>query len=263
MAEFSAVANLEIVPTGIDAARRQIERELGDVEVGVSSQRPTGAVGSRGPEPAGVDLSRRQLGQQEALVDLAGERNELLEELLEGGGGGGGGLGAAGGGFAAGRLGGAAAGFAGGAALTGGVGLAFLGTLLAGGAAGQAGAGALDEAFPNARGSDIIAGTSVAREPGEPILGGFIEQLSGLVGEGVQGGQQTIRNVFNFNNQVAVDPSLARSEQQRFNQAQVRNQVEPIINTELQRFEQRLEQRLGGGTESRTAGGAPGGRFRR
>lgn len=96
MAEFTAAANLDIVvtPDSLRSARRTIERELGDVEVGVGSNRPTGsrgAVGARGPEPAGVDLSRRQLGQQETLVELAGERNELLEELLEGADGGGGG----------------------------------------------------------------------------------------------------------------------------------------------------------------------------
>lgn len=96
MSEFSSIANLEVRPTGMDAARREIERELGDVEVGVTANRPTGrgggAVGARGPEPAGVDLNRRQLGQQEALVELATERNDILQELLEEGGDGGGGF---------------------------------------------------------------------------------------------------------------------------------------------------------------------------
>lgn len=103
MAEFSAAASLEItVPQSeLRSARSQIERELGDIEVGVSgrSAAPSGgrAVGAGGSEPADIDLSRRQLGQQESLVGLAEERNEFLQQLTEGdvggGGGGPGGLG--------------------------------------------------------------------------------------------------------------------------------------------------------------------------
>lgn len=110
MVEFGASAELSIsVPRSeVQSVRSQLERDLSDIEIGVSSAAPTGgggAVGARGPEPAGIDISRRQLGQQEDLVDLAEQRNELLEELSEGGGvggGGGGGIGP-GTGFIAGR----------------------------------------------------------------------------------------------------------------------------------------------------------------
>lgn len=96
MAEFSASADLEVTvdQQSIRSARRQIESGLGDVEVGLAPTGGGGAVGSRGPEPATVDLSRRQLGQQETLVELAIQRNDLLEDLRgQGGAGGAGGAG--------------------------------------------------------------------------------------------------------------------------------------------------------------------------
>lgn len=119
MSEFSSIANVDAVVTddSLRQARRDIEQGIGDVEVGVRA----GGGGRQPRDPrSGQFMSMRGVEQRvvdlasinEDLHDLAEERNELLDELVDGGlgaGGGGGGLGITGG-LAAGGIGGSTVG---------------------------------------------------------------------------------------------------------------------------------------------------------
>lgn len=251
MVEFTAVAQLEarVTQDSLRSARRTIERELGDVEVGVGTNRPTGrgAVGARGPEPASLDVSRRQLGQQETLVDLAGERNDLLEEIAERslGGGGGGRFGSAAGGAAGAAAGAGLAGLAaGGAVATAGA--LSIGALLVG----LFGEGELNQNRPTG-----ISG------PGDQPTGGLPTREPAQFDV-----SRTLEQVFNINleQQTTIQgPESGAEGRRQFAQEEfaTSREVEEKVNTELQRFEQRLQQKLGGGSASRiygTLGTRPG-----
>lgn len=280
MSEFSAVANLEATVTqdSLRSARRTIERELGDVEVGVTANRPTGrtggAVGARGPEPASLDVSRRQLGQQETLVDLAADRNDLLEEIAERslGGGGGGGFRAAAGGAAAATAGGGvlggllgAAGGMAGLAAGGSLGFFALNALLFGGGelnqnrpTGISGPGDNPE-LPDRPPSDTTDETrSGPRIPGAPegIMGdpsgdGNINpDLSGP-GDNPPLPDQNI----NFDIRPNFDIS-ADANEQRF------RQVEQFVNDRIRQLRREIETQIGSGSGPRTtsrSGSAGGG----
>lgn len=289
MAEFSAAADLtvQVDQRSLSNARRQIENDLGDVSVGVA---PTGggggAVGSRGPEPATVDLSRRQLGEQETLVELAQARNELLEDLRGQGGGGGAGstlLQVQG---ARSLLGGAAGGAAAGAAGVGTAGL-FGGILATGGLAGLGGRNVLQGLFPDAFGETGIAGTQFTEEglagDVQPVLQvpeGFPPELQipadfpsinvdmpqGLadalgidVNVDIGGEVQFSGLTEEFIEQPGRGP---RFEQEA---AEERRRIENKVRTQLDQFEQRLIREIGGDTTTRTGsgGGSSGGRFQR
>lgn len=292
MSEFSAAADLEVTVTqdSLRSARRQIERDLGDVEVGVSgSAAPDGGgrtgVG-RGQRAGILDASRQTLGATESLVDLAEVRNELLEDIADaggvGGGDGGGGAGAgqtvlqvAGAQSVLGGIGGAAGGAAAGARALGPM-AALAGLPLAGGMVGQAGADLIDKAFPDARGETGIAGTQFSEEglfgETEPILqvpDDFppelqVPDIPESIGLNVP---QGLRDALNLDVNLNLDSKVQFTGMERdfieqhgrgprFEQeaAEEQRRVESLMRSELQRFEQRLKRELGGGSGSRTHG---------
>lgn len=239
-AEFSAAAELSVTLAQGEASsvRRELERELANIEVGTGSAAPTGgggAVGGRGPERAGIDLARRQLGEQETIVDLLQEQNELLEDGVGGGGGGG---------ARAGLAGGLAAGGAGGLAAT------------------AAGVGAA--AFPLAASAALLSQNDpqAARE-GRQVPGGRVDlpeipDIGFDVPPVFQRLAEGLGMNINLNSNVNIDAPAAGGEGRRqFAEADFADsrEVESLVRSELNRFEQRLKRELGGGTTARTGGG--------
>lgn len=103
MAEFPASAELSITLASgeTDRIRRQIERELSDINIGGSAA-PTGAdgggVGGGTASTAAIlSIQKKTLSAQQASADFDEERNEILKDIRDdlagGAGGGGGGVG--------------------------------------------------------------------------------------------------------------------------------------------------------------------------
>jgi hypothetical protein len=168
MTEFGVSALLEAEPVGLREARAEIEEELGDeIEISISGTRTTDLLGSGGGASPVADGGS-------ALVDVATEQRDLLEDILDeletgsagtllgGGGGGSGGL-----------LGGGSQGGGGGGLLSflagrGSVGLAglaslgLLGTVGAGvGGAGLAVGGATQLPDPGGERDNLFTGGSL------------------------------------------------------------------------------------------------------
>lgn len=284
--DFSTGASLSISveQRSLRAARQEIERELADIPIGVDATVTggRGAVGASGPEPATVDLARRQLGELEELKELAIERNRFLEDVQ---GGGGGGLFGAGLGFGAGRAGGGAlagaglGGVGGFGLLAGGLGgvLGIGGLLSDMGAAGQgrqtpAGRVNLEvpEGFPpSLQVPDDFPPTLGLPQDFPPEL--QVPEIDAPEIDVPQIDVPDFPNIdltpppwlrslaeglgidinINSENTITVDESLQRSEQQRFEQAQQQltreqqREAESIARSEVQRFQQRLERELG------------------
>lgn len=271
MVEFgaSALLDIEIDQGSLRSARRTIEDDLGGVNV--RSPRPSGggggvggAIGSSGPEPATIDLSRRQLGEQELLVELAEERNDLLEDGFgeAGGGGRGGGILA---GFGARSLIGGAGIGAGGpfAALAVLTGLGLLGASQADGTDDQRGTGRGGQDLPGGDGTTRVggAGNQIQVPSGAAR---FFDNLGGdpagtfrPIPDSAPRGGGTVNNNVNVQADATVsvnvpDQGPTESEIQRFAQAAARNEAQKVAD--------KLRQELAGETGA-TAESTGAGRF--
>jgi hypothetical protein len=99
MSEFTTAATLEVEidDNSLRSARNRIERDLNDVRANGGAGSRGGGRGRRSPMSGGGgmaslrDTARDQLDTQQVLVELAEERNELLEDLGRGNSGDGGG----------------------------------------------------------------------------------------------------------------------------------------------------------------------------
>lgn len=254
MAEFTAAANLrvEVDESSLAAANRAIEQGIGDPTVSPTSMAPDGGQPGGGPRTGGraatatmIEIQRRTLTAQQASADFDEERNEILLEILDsmqtsgfgfGGGGGGGG-----GGFGSGAAGGASAG------LASRIGLGFFAPLIAGLAGAE-----LSERFAPVEELRQASGGPAD----EPVFRSIFERT-----------QERIFNI-NINQRTEVNqgPAAGAEGRRAFAEADFADsqEVESIVQSELNRFEQRLRRELGDGTSPRTAGGGSStGRLRR
>lgn len=296
MAEFSAAAELDItVPQSeLRSARSQIERELGDVEVGVSGRTAAPDGGVEGSEAAMIEIQRRTLVAQRDSADFDEERNEILREMLNeiressiSGRRGGGSitsqvlqfqgarsiLGKLGGGAGLGGL----AGLGGAAGLAGRFGR-FGGPLAVGGLGAMLSrqffpVEGLREASGFSPDKPVLDQISITPEDliGQsysPIAADLIDRPARITPEdimqappaGAAGRREVSEAQFSTSvdvtNNVQVSASLQQSERQRFEQAASKQEVESLVQSEIQRFEQRLRDQFQRG------GGTGGGRLR-
>lgn len=270
LTEFSASANLEVHldQSSLRRVNRELSAGIDDPTVSAPRTRPDGGRPgggiSRGQRADLLGASRQQLSTVEELVELAEERNEILENRPTGGGGG----------FAAGVGGGTVA----------------TGTAL-GVAAGAAGVATgvqllvqslVSEHVP--KGADAISGRQAGFTKGgfdagvagfknvlDPtgtgeallsnVLSGFSGQGQGTALENLMG-MMDLGTTFDIDTNVEVGDQSGRSGRSDFDPPS-KQEVESFVESELKRFQNRLERQLGGGTSPRTGGGGAGGRLRR